>query len=110
MTNEEKKLYQDALEAARAEVGREIAEHETLVDFGADIDGADEEADEAEEIGNRAAIKSGLQKRIVEIENALNRIRAGTYGKCLKCGEEISEKVLNIVPESELCEKCKKTG
>lgn len=107
MTNEETKKYQKILEEEKARLEKEIAEHEALVDFGADIDGADEEADEAEEIGNRAAINADLKKQLEEIEGAIERIHEGTYGKCLRCGGEISEKVLHIAPESELCEKCK---
>ncbi len=110
MTKEEIRKYQNTLEEEKGKLEKEIAEHETLVDFGADIDGADEEADETEEMGNRAAINTDLKKRLEEIEGAIERIHEGTYGKCLRCGGEISEKVLEIVPESELCEKCKKTG
>ena len=110
MTKEEIKKYQKVLEEEKDKLEKEIAEHEALVDFGADIDGADEEADEAEEMGNRAAINADLKKRLEEIEGAIERIHESTYGKCLRCGGEISEKVLHIVPESELCEKCKKAG
>jgi len=108
MTKETIEKYKKILVEEQEGLGREIAEHKTLVDFGADIDGADEEADEAEEIGNRAAVTADLKKRLEEIEGALKRIEGGGYGKCLKCGGEISEKILNIVPESELCERCKK--
>lgn len=110
MTNEEVKKYQKILEEEKEKLEKEIAEHEGLVDFGGDIDGGEEEADEAEEMGNRTAINADLRKRLEEIEGAIERIHDGTYGKCLRCGGEISEKILEIVPESELCENCKKTS
>ena len=74
MTKEEIKKYQKVLEEEKDKLEKEIAEHEALVDFGADIDGADEEADEAEEMGNRAAINADLKKRLEEIEGAIERI------------------------------------
>lgn len=110
MTKEEIKKYKGVLEQEKARLEKEVAEHEKLVDFGVDIDGADEEADEAEEMGNQMAISHDLRKRLTEIEGAFDRMKNGTYGKCVRCGGEISKEVLEIVPESELCAKCKKAG
>ncbi len=110
MSKEEIKKYQERLEGEKNKLEKEIADHEQLVDFGADIDGADEEADEAEEMGNQIAISQTLRKRFQEIEGALERIREGSYGKCLRCGSEISKEVLEVVPESELCANCKRAS
>lgn len=110
MKQEELKKYQEILESERVRLGKEIAEYEAPVDFGTDIDGADEEADEAEEVGNRIAIAIDLKKQLEEVDRALERIQDGSYGRCVKCGQEISPKVLDIAPESELCENCKKLG
>ncbi len=107
MTKEEIKKYKKILEEEKEKLEKEIAEHEELVDFGVDIDGADEEADEAEEMGNRMAISQTLKKRLEEISGALRRIEEEKYGRCIKCGGEISREILNVVPESDLCVKCK---
>lgn len=38
-----------------------------------------------------------------EIENALRRIEAGTYGVCVVCGRSIGEERLEAVPYATLC-------
>jgi RNA polymerase-binding transcription factor DksA len=40
------------------------------------------------------------------VRAALRRIEEGTYGECAKCGEEIAEKRLEIIPHAALCAKC----
>ena len=41
------------------------------------------------------------------IEDAVKRLIDGTYGKCLECGEPISEGRLAIRPYAVFCVKCK---
>ena len=41
-----------------------------------------------------------------QIEAALERVKDGSYGVCLKCEEEISEKRLKARPESPFCTAC----
>ena len=41
-----------------------------------------------------------------QIEAALGRVKDGSYGVCLKCEEEISEKRLKARPESPFCTAC----
>lgn len=78
------------------------------LDFGADIDHFDEEADEAEELANRLGIKIALESRLERIEAALQKMKTGKYGICEKCGEEIDLKLLEADPESKLCRDCKR--
>lgn len=40
------------------------------------------------------------------IDAALDRIRQGTYGQCMKCGEAISPDRLAVVPDAALCRFC----
>src|SRR3712207_2709723 len=42
------------------------------------------------------------------IERALERIEAGTYGTCQRCGRQISEERLEALPYAELCIDCKR--
>jgi len=42
------------------------------------------------------------------IEDALYRIKDGTYGRCIQCGTEISQEDLDREPWVEHCEKCNK--
>lgn len=102
--------YQSELEQERRRLVTEI-ESEKPADFGSDPEtDMEEESDEAEDFANKVAIKDTLKKRLNEIDMAINRIKLGTYGVCVKCGMEIEKEVLNLVPESELCEACKKLG
>lgn len=41
------------------------------------------------------------------IEDALGRIRAGTFGVCEACKQQISKARLETVPWTHLCRKCK---
>ncbi|MFO0707331.1 MAG: TraR/DksA C4-type zinc finger protein [Nitrospira sp.] len=45
-------------------------------------------------------------RRRQSIDEALNRLRDGTYGMCAECGVEISEKRLQAVPFAKLCVEC----
>ncbi|MEK7146949.1 MAG: hypothetical protein AAB772_01695, partial [Patescibacteria group bacterium] len=72
-----------------------------------DIDHLDEEADEAEEFGNRLSVVKTLKERLQNVEAALVKINESRYGSCEKCGKEISWEVLKIDPESRYCQACK---
>lgn len=48
---------------------------------------------------------AGLQE-IRMIEAALDRIRQGTYGVCVVCGEAIPEERLDAVPHAAICRDC----
>lgn len=81
-----------------------------VVDFGSDTEGevAEEEADEAEEFTKNKGIEQELKGRLIDVKNALDKIAAGTYGKCEECGMEIEAGVLEVDPESRWCKMCKK--
>ena len=46
------------------------------------------------------------QAELRQIEAALSRVAAGSYGICVKCGEEILEARLETVPTAALCRTC----
>ena len=43
---------------------------------------------------------------IRQIDAALRRIEDGTYGICVKCGEEISQARLEALPATPFCKVC----
>ena len=45
---------------------------------------------------------------LAAIEAALDRIQAGTYGTCEKCGQPIAEERLEAIPYATLCIDCKR--
>lgn len=68
----------------------------------------DEETN-ADEVGlyeqNRSE-EQQLEGDLLMVNEALERIEEGTYGKCQKCGEEIPEDRLKAFPEAKYCIKC----
>lgn len=52
------------------------------------------------------ALRQSDERRLLRVKQALRFIEEDRYGTCMKCGEEIGEKRLNVVPESILCIRC----
>jgi RNA polymerase-binding transcription factor DksA len=46
------------------------------------------------------------QHEIRQIDAALARIEAGEYGICTRCGDEIAEPRLVLMPETPFCQSC----
>ncbi len=95
------------LEEERKRLIEELKKEETPEDFGSDVDGFDEEKNEAESLANKLAIAQVLRTRINEIDRTLNKIAEGKYGTCEKCGKKIEEEVLTKNPEARFCKNCK---
>lgn len=47
------------------------------------------------------------REKLLNIENALNRIKEGNYGECDDCGEDIDVERLLALPFTRLCLDCK---
>ncbi len=71
-------------------------------------DGAlDEEADEVEEYTSLLPVEKTLEVKLQKIKKALEKIKKDKYGKCELCEKDIEEKRLALIPETEVCNKCK---
>jgi DnaK suppressor protein len=46
------------------------------------------------------------QATLDQVQTALNRLDAGSYGKCLECGEAIARQRLQYLPYAKLCIQC----
>lgn len=46
------------------------------------------------------------QEEIARIRAALKRMREGEYGYCTKCGSEIAEARLKVLPDTPFCQTC----
>jgi DnaK suppressor protein len=74
------------------------------------------EEDSAADIGDRASntytkellfSQSSSQRGLLQmVDAALDRIREGTFGECLSCGEMIGPKRLDAVPWARYCIDC----
>jgi DnaK suppressor protein len=73
-------------------------------------DNAASDADAAEQFGHEriTALKTELDRKLIQVRKALTRIKIGKYGVCEKCGQMIDTDRLMIYPEATICVKCKK--
>ena len=46
------------------------------------------------------------QAEVRAIQAALGRIASGVYGVCVRCGAEIAEERLDLLPYAPLCQNC----
>ena len=100
--------YQRLLEEKKTELSAELAkarnaEEETNEESTQDI------ADKAVSSYTREFLYSltdGERTVLLRIDEALNRIDDGTYGFCLNCGTQMSDKRLAAVPWAPHCVDC----
>lgn len=71
-------------------------------------DRPDENASEVEVYENDLGIEHSLEKDLLAIDEALEKIENGTYGICANCGkpQTIDIKRLKAFPEAKTCIKC----
>jgi DnaK suppressor protein len=58
------------------------------------------------EKGINEHILSENRKMLERLNNALDRIKKGTYGVCIRCGNDIPAARLKLVPEALICVPC----
>ncbi|MDO8582433.1 MAG: hypothetical protein Q7R63_00340 [bacterium] len=107
MNNEELKKYETILLELQANLSKEIKDVIRGGNDMGEMGNRDEEADETEESGIAHAEQIALKGRLHAVLDALERIKVGTYGVCLKCGNAIGADVLTAAPESLYCVACK---
>lgn len=73
----------------------------------------DEETDDIVDRANNSynrelmfALSDAERHQLIAVDEALERVEAGTYGECMNCGREIGEKRLDAVPWARYCIKC----
>jgi RNA polymerase-binding transcription factor DksA len=103
------KTYEQAEERLRSEQKRLFEElaadtlyPDELEEGWQDRDSAAEEELRAMEFGHRSAIR----ERLLKIEHALERLRTGAYGVCVRCEAKINRKRLSREPDALLCVTC----
>jgi DnaK suppressor protein len=66
-----------------------------------------EEASQVLELEKRLDLEKRLKKALAEIDHALEKYEAGTYGLCDSCGKPIEPARLEALPQANLCLGCK---
>jgi DnaK suppressor protein len=107
---DKKKLEQlkKRLEDRQQELRRQVSNREQ--------DGRNQGEDIAQDIADRAAssynkeflfTQSTNERQLLGmVDSALSRIREGSYGECIACGNEINPKRLEAVPWTRYCIEC----
>jgi len=107
---EKKKLeaFKKRLETRQQELRRTVNRNQQ--------DGRSADEDTAQDIADRAASsynkeflfsQSNNDRQLLQmVDGALARIRAGSFGECISCGEEINPKRLEAVPWTRHCIEC----
>jgi DnaK suppressor protein len=96
---------EEIVKEAKAEISKYIkGEKRQLVETALD-DGDWSVIDLAEDISLKQL--STHRENLVKIDDALRKLKEGTYGKCEDCGEEISDKRLKVIPFAIYCIDCK---
>lgn len=66
----------------------------------------EEGAQKAHEAETLARLGESQRLEIARIDEALERLAAGTYGRCADCGEAIEERRLAALPQAARCAAC----
>ena len=64
---------------------------------------AEENATEVEMYADNIALEDNLEGQLAEVDGALARAEAGSYGVCKVCGKEIEEGRLRAFPAADDC-------
>lgn len=86
------------LEARQARIAEDLAEP-----LNAD---SGEQAVEMEDDASLEGQGALVAREIASVKRALARIEDGTYGECVRCGEDIAPARLEARPEAALCINC----
>ncbi len=105
--------FREELEQARGRLQRTIEHHDiggaSLTEETGELlsgSGDNHMADTATETYEREmdeGLEEDAREQLRQVENALGRIEAGTYGTCEACGKEIPAERLEAVPWATLC-------
>ena len=95
--------------ALRAEIDRAEAASEKLK-RDQSSEGSGDEADAGTKTFEREhemSLSNNSRDLLVQVERALGRLDAGTYGRCEECGNPIPKARLQAFPRATLCVACK---
>jgi RNA polymerase-binding transcription factor DksA len=101
--------HRRVLERRRAELERRLHRIEDELDETPDPDFGDRATERAGDEALEELGTAGLAE-LRAIAAAMDRIEAGTYGDCVRCGEAIEPARLEAVPHTPFCASCARSG
>lgn len=115
MTQPELNELHDSLSKEKELIGKELAGI-TVSDHGkglevkreeyGEADDQDSYAHEVADIDRNLAVIQQFKTRLEEITKTTAKIKAGTYGQCETCSQDIHPDRLKAVPVAALCMSC----
>jgi len=108
MTKTELNAFRRALENRQTELGNGNRNRESLA-----IETSPDELDRIQHASDREWAMSNLERNsnwLREVQTALRRIDAGTFGICVGCNENINPKRLAAVPWASSCIVCQEAA
>ncbi len=108
MTDVNLKLLKQRLEKEYKRLGEQLAEIRANRSSeerreGSPFGKREEEATETADLENMMAQEQRVIDQMADIETALKKFDAGTYGICEKCGRKIEMARLEAMPTARLC-------
>ena len=104
LMDERKRLQEELSEMEEHQVK---TEEKPIADAAGYEDDLVDVATETFEREKELALESSVQGMLKMVEEALQKVRAGTYGICEGCAKPIGGKRLRAIPYARLCIKCK---
>ncbi len=111
LSTEQKQQLESALLASRAALDHQRSDHlegHTRTEHAREI--LLQDADDATQHGVDREVDFARTDReavaLTEIEQALQRLRAGQYGLCIECGADIPVARLQLAPQAARCVAC----
>lgn len=99
------KQREKQLRSRLAELDHHLHEIEDALDEPADKD-VEERAVERESDEVLEGLGNAELHEVHMINAALERVANDEYGQCVKCGEDISEERLDVLPATPMCRRC----
>ena len=95
------------LEAERENLAGQLVDLASDNDAGLEFDENFADSGQvAAEQGENRTLAGSLREQLDDVDEALARLDAGTYGQCSRCGNEISTDRLEAMPAARHCINC----
>jgi DnaK suppressor protein len=108
MKKDRLRQFSDQLQKQRRALIKEAAESDQALRSISETREAELEEEAQQERDSRMLeqLDEQQERRLREIDGALARIEAGTYGNCVNCGKRIGTERLHSAPATTVCREC----
>lgn len=89
---------------------KSLLSQDPFVDTARLKDSAAADADAQEQVGHAQieALRREVDRKLIQVRQALSRIKIGRYGTCENCGKMIDTERLMVKPEATWCVECER--